>query len=104
MCIRDSINNKYGGSSGSGGEIASSQDPEYNPSGKYKVIAGAYSTMNNAEKKLERVRTLGYNNADIQSSGSLFHVIIGSYESSSKATSTVRRLKGQSIRAYIKTR
>ena len=104
-------NKKYRGSGGSsssssnsGSEVASSQDPKYSPSGRYHVIAGAYSTMKNAEKKLERVRVLGYNNSDIQNSGSLFHVIVGKYENSNEATSTVRRLKGQSIRSYIKTR
>ena len=96
-------NKKYRGSGrSSSSEVSSSQDPEYAPNGSYNVIAGAYSTMKNAKKKLERVRVLGYNNADIQSSGSYYHVIVGTYENSSKATTTVKRLKGQSIRAYIK--
>ena len=98
-------NNKYGGSRTSisnSSEISSSQDPSYTPSGSYNVVAGAYSKMKNAKKKLARVRSLGYNNADIQSSGSYYHVIVGTYENSAEATSIVRRLDGQSIRAYIK--
>ena len=93
-------NNRYRGSSS--GEVSSSQDPSYTPDGSYNVFAGAYSKMKNAEKKLARVRSLGYNNADIKSSGSYYHVVVGTYEKSSEATSTVKRLAGQSIRAYIK--
>ena len=38
---------------------------EYDPEGDYKVIAGVFAIMNNAEKRLVEVRALGFNNADI---------------------------------------
>jgi len=77
---------------------------EYDPDGKYKVIAGAFANMNNAEKRLIEVRALGFNNADILKLGgsSLFHVVASRYNSSSSATKAVKTLKSQNVRAFVK--
>ncbi|MFK7771630.1 MAG: OmpA family protein [Saprospiraceae bacterium] len=78
---------------------------EYDPEGNYKVIAGVFSNMDNAEKRLVEVRALGFNNADILKLGGsdLFHVVVSRYRSSKSATNTVRKLKSQNVRAYVKS-
>lgn len=84
--------------------IKKTDDNEYNPDGDYKVIAGAFGNINNAEKRLVQIRELGYNNADILKFGSrgLFHVVVSRYSTRKEATMTVRKLKSQSMRAFIK--
>lgn len=79
-------------------------DDNYNPDGRYKVVAGAFANINNAEKRLVQVRELGYNNADILKFGTrgLFHVVVSRYSSSSDAAATVRNLKSKSVRAFVK--
>lgn len=78
---------------------------EYDPEGNYKVIAGVFANMNNAEKRLVEVRELGFNNADILKLGGspLFHVVVSRYRTSQSANRTVRRLKTQNVRAYVKS-
>lgn len=78
---------------------------EYDPEGNYKVIAGAFANMINAEKRLVEVRALGFNNADILKLGgsSLFHVVVSRYRTSSSANKTVRKLKAQNVRAFVKS-
>ncbi len=90
--------------SSSSSSSSSSNDSTYNPEGSYKVIAGAYESMNNAEKKLVKIRDLGYNNADILKFGNrgLFHVVVSSYGTSKEASSTVKELKRKNVRAFIK--
>ena len=78
---------------------------EYDPEGNYKVIAGAFASMDNAEKRLVEVRALGFNNADILKLGgsALFHVVVSRYRTSESATKTVRKLKAQNVRAFVKS-
>ena len=91
-------------SNGSSSSSSQANDATYNPEGSYKVIAGAYSSMNNAERKLVKIRDLGYNNADILKFGNrgLFHVVVSSYSTSKEASSIIRKLKSQNVRAFIK--
>ena len=78
---------------------------EYDPEGNYKVIAGVFANMNNAEKRLVEVRALGFNNADILKLGgsALFHVVVSKYTTSQSATNAVRKLKSQNVRAFVKS-
>lgn len=80
-------------------------DDEYDPEGDYKVIAGVFANMNNAEKRLIEVRALGFNNADILKLGGskLFHVVVSKYRTSESATKAVRQLKSQDVRAFVKS-
>jgi cell division protein FtsN len=92
-------------SSSSSSSSSSSFDAEsYDPEGRYKVVAGAFANMSNAEKRLGKIRSLGYNNADILKFGSrgLFHVVVSSYSNSGEASSLVRELKRKDVRAFIK--
>ena len=79
-------------------------DDTYDPEGMYKVIAGAFSNINNAEKRLVEVRDLGFNNADILKFGNkeLYHVVVSSYSSSQAAAATVIQLKSKNVRAFVK--
>jgi outer membrane protein OmpA-like peptidoglycan-associated protein len=85
-------------------DLSQEQD-DYDPEGNYKVIAGAFSNMNNAEKRLIEVRALGFNNADILKLGgsSLFHVVVSRYNTSESASNAVRILKSNNLRAFIKS-
>ena len=78
---------------------------EYDPEGDYKVIAGVFAIMNNAEKRLVEVRALGFNNADILKLGNsyLFHVVVSRYRTSVSATNAVKKLKSQNMRAFVKS-
>jgi len=99
--IQDGRRRRPSGGSDSG---SVSDEGSYNPEGSYKVIAGAFSNMNNAEKRLLKIRDLGYQNADILKFGNqgLFHVVVSSYSTSQEASSTVRKLKRKNVRAFIK--
>lgn len=78
---------------------------EFDPDGTYKVIAGAFANLENAEKRLIKVRDLGFNNADILKLGNsnLFHVVVSRYRTSESAKNTVKKLKSQNVRAFIKS-
>ena len=80
------------------------ENDEYDPGGNFKVIAGVFANMNNAEKRLVEVRALGFNNADILKLGgsSLFHVVVSRYRTNESANRVVKKLKTQDVRAFIK--
>ena len=94
--------NKYSGRSKNSSSETGGVD--YNPEGMYKVIAGAFANIKNAESRLVEVRDLGYNEADILQFGTkdLFYVVVSRYSSSQDATKTVRNLKAHSVRAFVK--
>lgn len=81
------------------------ENDQYDPEGDYKVIAGVFANMDNAEKRLIEVRALGFNNADILKLGgsNLFHVVVSRYRTSKSATNIVRKLKSQNVRAFVKS-
>jgi outer membrane protein OmpA-like peptidoglycan-associated protein len=77
---------------------------EYDPEGNYKVIAGVFANINNAEKRLVEIRALGFNNADILKLGGsvLFHVVVSRYRTSESAKRIVGILKSQNVKAFVK--
>jgi len=73
-------------------------------SGDFKVVSGVYDNYANAESKLNKLRSNGFNTAEIVSFGgsSRHSVIVGRFPSLTEARSLVSNLKQYEIRSFIK--
>lgn len=74
-------------------------------SSTFYVIAGAFQNENNANRRLNKIRDIGYASAEIMNTGnsSYMSVVVGTFSSKSEAQATVDALQGShSIRSFIK--
>ena len=85
-------------------EITNDNTAKSNAQVGYNVVAGVYREKRNAQKKLRKLKKLGYNPQIVASTDSGTHsVIIGTYTSQRAAQSIVNTLKREyKIRAFIK--
>lgn len=72
--------------------------------GRYLVIAGNYRQRVNAENQVERLKRMGYNEAEVElfDRGSFAVVIVDRFSSLAQADQLSTELKGKGIPAYVK--
>ncbi len=63
------------------------------PKGKYHLIAGSFSYKSNAEKFVNNLKSRGYKNSRIVSSGQYYRVCFNSYDSKQNALNELAKLK-----------
>lgn len=75
-----------------------------NSSGRYMVIAGTYKQKINAENQVNKLKRLGYSNAQIElfDRGSYAIVLVDRHDSESAAQTMVGQLRKEGIDSYIK--
>lgn len=71
-------------------------------SGSVQVIVGVFSEEKNAQKRLNQVKSLGFDLAAIEAKAGKNVVIAGRYASSSEAESAASFLKANSVKTYVK--
>ncbi len=67
----------------------------------YRVVAGSYSMMSNAETQLKNVKAHGYNDAYIAQYNGLYRVYVGSFSSKANADSFVNSVKKNGIDCFV---
>jgi cell division septation protein DedD len=75
--------------------------------GQFMVIAGSFKVRENAEKGVQKLKSLGYSDARIGSfnKGSLASVLVKTYDSKAEASALVAELKEKhGIEAYVQVR
>ena len=72
--------------------------------GRYMVIAGTYKQKVNAENQVNKLKRLGYSNAQVElfDRGSYAIVLVDRHASESAAQQMVGKLRGEGIDSYIK--
>lgn len=72
--------------------------------GDYLVLAGSYSVRENATRESQRLRKLGYENAEVSpfNRGAYAVVLVDRFENVADARSLVAELKGKGVEAYVK--
>ena len=72
-------------------------------SGKYFLIAGAFSTEKNANNRIKQLKTQGYNDAGIvgKNDKDLFLVAYKGFQNEADATSYKQELKGKGLETWI---
>jgi len=75
-------------------------------SGDYMVIAGSYLLEDNAKRMIQKLKGMGYSNAEIiYFDNSQYHSICaGKYDSNSSASQTAGNLKSSGIDSYVHRR
>ena len=78
--------------------------PSSSGAGDFKVVSGVYESYSNAESKLSKLRSNGFDTAEIVSFGgsSRHSVIVGRFPTLTEARSLVSNLKEYEIRSFIK--
>ena len=72
--------------------------------GRYAVVAGAFGQRANADREAQRIRKLGYANAEVSTSGQYAVVVVNRYRSLGDAEALVRELAAKNIKAFVKVR
>lgn len=74
--------------------------------GPYLVMAGSYLLRENANKMVKRLKSLGYNKADviIFTASEYYSVVAVSYQSEEKAKEASAMLKRKGIDSFVKTK
>ena len=75
-------------------------------SGKFMVIAGTYAQKSSAQRQLKTLRSLGYNNAAIESfdRGKYDVVLVDRFDNMAAAERLVKDLKAEGIASYVKAK
>lgn len=75
-------------------------------SGRYMVIAGSFEQKSGAQKRLQQIKKLGYNNVQIGffNRGTYAVVVVDRFDQSSDAQALVKTLKGKGFDAMIRVK
>ena len=86
------------------GSAAEDEAPtSYSSSGQYMVIAGSYRQRVNADNQVSRLRSMGYNSAEVRlfDRGSYALVVVDRFSSKSEASSLVSQLGTKGVEAFV---
>ena len=72
------------------------------PAVLYRVQVGAYSNKSNADKMLEKLKSLGYNTYVVKV-GNLYKIQVGAFSVKSNADAMVQKIKSSGFDAFITT-
>jgi len=80
--------------------------PSSRNNGSYMIIAGSYREKYNAEKMIQKLERLGFNNAKVIvfENSNIYAAIAGYYNSSTAAKEAKNSLVGSGVDCYVKRR
>ena len=72
-------------------------------SGDYLVLAGSYKVRENADSEVQRLRKLGFENAEVSpfNKGAYAVVLVDRFTDMNDAQATVKTLKGKGVASYV---
>ena len=81
-------------------EVPTSYDAN---AGEFLVLAGSFRQKINAQKEMERLRKMGFDDAKLGyfNKGSFATVVVDRYDSKSQAQSLVNQLKAKGVESYV---
>ncbi len=77
-----------------------------NSTGDFIALCGAFASMDNALSLVEKLKKLGYENAEVvkYKNSDSYYVVAGYFEFKGSADAAVRTLKANKIESYVKKR